>query len=193
MYQKQSGLILAFHGCDKKVQQEVIRSESNILLPSNNDYDWLGHGIYFWENSAERAFEFAKEAAERKEDSIKTPAVVGAVIEMRKCLDLLDSAHLLLVKKAYQEIKEIFEKAGEPMPENKAPKNSNKEDLLLRHLDCFVIEHLLKNSDYDSVRGLFPEGKPLYPGAGFREKDHIQICIRNVNCIKGYFLPRKEV
>lgn len=44
---------------------------------------------------------------------------------------------------------------------------------------------------FDSVRGVFFEGTELYPGAGFREKDHIQICIRNPNCIKGYFLPRE--
>jgi hypothetical protein len=24
---------------------------------------------------------------------------------------------------------------------------------------------------------------------GFREKNHIQICVRNLNCIKGYFTP----
>jgi len=37
----------------------------------------------------------------------------------------------------------------------------------------------------------FWEGNELYPNAGFRKKNHIQICIRNPNCIKGYFLPRK--
>ena len=46
-------------------------------------------------------------------------------------------------------------------------------------------------SPFDSVRGVFWEGKELYKNAGFREKDHIQICIRNPNCIKGYFLPRE--
>lgn len=34
------------------------------------------------------------------------------------------------------------------------------------------------------------EGHSLYPNAGFAEKDHIQICVCNPNCIKGYFLPR---
>jgi hypothetical protein len=24
-------------------------------------------------------------------------------------------------------------------------------------------------------------------------KSHIQICIRNLNCIKGFFLPRQEI
>lgn len=73
----------------------------------------------------------------------------------------------------------------------------NSNDLLLRNLDCAVFETLHKfRSDndeqpYDSVRGVFWEGGELYPNAGFREKDHIQLCIRNPNCIKGFFYPRK--
>jgi hypothetical protein len=65
-------------------------------------------------------------------------------------------------------------------------------------LDCAVIQTLhevrekSKLPPFDSVRGVFWEGSPLYPNAGFREKDHIQICIRNPNCVKGYFLPRDE-
>ncbi|MFZ2726272.1 MAG: hypothetical protein WAX77_08490 [Methylococcaceae bacterium] len=43
----------------------------------------------------------------------------------------------------------------------------------------------------DSVRGMFPEGKELYNGAGFREKNHIQLCVVNPNCIIAYFQPRK--
>jgi len=46
---------------------------------------------------------------------------------------------------------------------------------------------------FDSVRSLFVEGEELYPGAGFHEKNHIQICIRNPNCIKSFFVPRVEV
>ncbi len=41
------------------------------LRPSENDYDWLGHGVYFWENNEQRALQFAEEAARRKTSSIK--------------------------------------------------------------------------------------------------------------------------
>ena len=75
----------------------------------------------------------------------------------------------------------------------------NTTDLLQRELDCAVIETLHKSikltggKEFESVRGVFWEGEELYPNAGFREKDHIQICIRNLNCIKGYFLPLKRI
>lgn len=81
---------------------------------------------------------------------------------------------------------------NEPLPGGEA--------LLLRKLDCAVIEYMhsqieeqyekgAKIRPFDSVRGAFWEGEELYPGAGFREKNHVQICVRNPNCIKGYFRP----
>jgi hypothetical protein len=39
----------------------------------------------------------------------------------------------------------------------------------------------------DTVKGVFTEGKPIYPGSGFDEKTHIQIAVRNQRCIKGIF------
>jgi len=70
-------------------------------------------------------------------------------------------------------------------------------DLIKRNLDCAVIETIHqfmrdKNKpEFDSVRGVFFEGKDLYENAGFKRSNHIQIAIRNPNCIKGYFIPRE--
>jgi hypothetical protein len=81
------------------------------------------------------------------------------------------------------------------LPKNEVPPGANEN--LLRKLDCFVIEtiHKLtpKDQQYDSVISVFLEGNELYENAGFRRKNHIQICIRNPNCIKGYFIPRELV
>ncbi len=63
----------------------------------------------------------------------------------------------------------------------------------MRNLDCAVINHLhairKENSlmPFDTVRGIFQEGKPIYADAGFRAKTHIQICVCNSECIKGVF------
>jgi len=46
---------------------------------------------------------------------------------------------------------------------------------------------------FDSVRGVFPEGGEAYPGSSFSAKSHIQICIRNSNCIKRFFVKREEI
>lgn len=46
-----------------------------------------------------------------------------------------------------------------------------------------------KEPPYDTVRGLFWEGEPLYDNAGVRQGNHIQICVRDPDCILGYFRP----
>ncbi|MFI3228706.1 MAG: hypothetical protein R3Y23_00890, partial [Bacillota bacterium] len=66
---------------------------------------------------------------------------------------------------------------------------------MLRKLDCAVIQRLHKSMDdqkmpFDTVKGYFQEGNPIYSGAGIHEKSHIQICVRNEDNIKAYFMPR---
>lgn len=198
MYSTRTGLILAFHGCDKSLVDKILLG-SKVLEPSKNSYDWLGHGIYFWDNSPARALEFAtflRDNPGKSKKPITKPAVIGAVISLGLCLDLLDFENLELVKLGYEILKAANIVSGSPIPVNKAI--GKNDDLLLRDLDCAVFEtlHEVRRQNnlppFDSVRGVFWEGNHLYPNAGFREKDHIQICVRNPNCIKGYFLPRVE-
>lgn len=190
MYSKLPNLVLAFHGCDRTVAEAVfLRGES--LKPSQNIYDWLGHGIYFWENNYERAIEWAK-----KSSKINEPDVVGAVIDLGYCLNLTDSASEKILKYGYEILKQKCELTGESLPENR--KSDKAEDVLLRDLDCAVIQSLhaynnyRDNKTFDSVRGIFVEGGPPYKGSEFRIKTHIQLCIVNPNCIKGYFRPIKR-
>jgi hypothetical protein len=46
--------------------------------------------------------------------------------------------------------------------------------------------------DFDTVRGLFVEGEPIFEGAEIYHKTHSEIAVRNERCIKGYFLPDLE-
>lgn len=192
MYSKISNLVLGFHGCDISVYDEVI-SHNQPLKESQNEYDWLGHGIYFWEQNPQRAYEWAEILSKRPNSKIKTPAVIGAVIDLGYCLNLLDSASISVLKRQYELLKKEFELVGKDLPQNRNI-GSNK-DLLLRNLDCAVIQNLhydRKTSGvqaFDSIRGLFIEGNQIYLESGFREKTHIQLCICNPNCIKGYFSP----
>jgi len=195
MYSVRSGLVLAFHGCDRSVVQKVLNGE-DMLRSSTNKYDWLGHGVYFWENSPSRALEFAEHLQKKPQKSkgnIAEPDVIGAVIHLGFCLDLLDYGNLQLLKTGYKALL-TYNKTSD-LPQNKEVKGF--EGLLLRELDCAVVEtlHTMREvyhqPPFDSIRGVFSEGEELYPNAGFREKDHIQICVRNPNCIKGFFLPRK--
>lgn len=196
MYSSRPGLILGFHGCDKSIVKDILTGKKE-LQSSTNKYDWLGHGIYFWENSPSRALEFVqnlKNQSSRGKHPIKNPAVIGSVLNLGNCLDLTDYKNLKFLKSAYHSLVKI---AGTwNLPENK--KVGASKDILLRELDCAVIQTLHENlklnneKAFDSIRGVFWEGEEVYPNAGFREKDLIQICVINPNCIKGFFLPREE-
>lgn len=190
-YEMASGLVLGFHGCDASVGEAILRGEETHLLPSQNDYDWLGSGAYFWQNNPRRALQFALERQAGGLNSrghIETPFVLGAVINPLRVLDLAEAGALLQVKDAYDALAEATKDAAISLP-------SNGRSLRARRLDCLVLNtlHDLRVDRglpaYDSVRGLFFEGDELYPGAGLRAANHIQICVRNPGCILGYFRP----
>lgn len=179
---------LGYHGCDFSLVRELLAGNAQLKL-SHNSYDWLGEGIYFWENAPFRAWEWAKECAanpKMTKGKISTPGVVGAIIDLGNCLDLSDTRHLDVVKASYKTVCETYEGMGRKMPENRG---------MSHKLDCIVInavEEINRENGYpefDSIRCPYLEGESIYPGACFWDRTHIQICIRNQECIKGYFLP----
>jgi hypothetical protein len=193
LYESQASFIIGFHGCDKSVGEAILNGKVPHLKQSRNEYDWLGHGIYFWEGNPQRALDFATQRADggkNSKGSINEPFVLGAIIDLKHCLDLLDSSGLQQVADSYYLLKKSIDALGLEQPENKGG-----EDLTKRFLDCAVMDSLHqyrkdeKLDSYDSVRAAFFEGKELYKNAGFRQQNHIQICVRNRTCIKGYFRP----
>lgn len=181
MHRLSASFVLGYHGCDHSVAEDLLSGKT--FTPSNNDYDWLGGGIYFWEVNPKRGLEFVIEVMNRGVKKIARPAVVGAVIDLGNCLDLMTSVGIGIVATSYESLLQITSTAGQAMPTN--------QDRVRRQLDCAVIEHvhaIMTGSDsIDTVRGVFVEGKPIYPGAGFDAKTHIQIAVRNPACIKGVF------
>lgn len=189
VYEYQPSFILGFHGCNKAVGEDVLSRQKLHLKPSEKSYDWLGSGIYFWEGSVARAWEWAY--AKQAEGKIKEPFVVGAIIDLKHCLDLFDSNAMAQLVPVHRAVVQSAKKNGDPVPKNVGP----TPDKGGRKLDCAVLNmlHTLRKGSalpaFDSVRGPFLEGKPIYRGAGFRSHSHIQICVRSEACIKGYFRP----
>jgi len=199
MYSAYPAFVLGFHGCDKDLAEKIFSGEER-LKPSQNNYDWLGNGVYFWEQNPLRALEYAhhlKDNPQKGRARIEEPAVIGAVINLGYCFNLLDSESLLILKMGYDILAKSRESSGFPIPENKPV--GEEKDLLLRPLDCAVIEGIhefrrqTQKIPYDTVRGVFWEGNDLYPNAGFKEKNHVQLCVRNLNCIKRYFRPLSPI
>lgn len=180
-----SSFVLGYHGCDQSVADAVLRGEG--FIPSENDYDWLGKGIYFWDTNPQRGLDWAR-YLQKHRGKIKNPAVVGAVIDLGYSLDLLSANGITVVRETHRNLVEWSKRSRSPLPENVGGK-----DLLRRHLDCAVINHLhsmlkaAKEPALDTVRAVFIEGDPIYEKSGFYERSHIQICVCNPDAIKGVF------
>jgi hypothetical protein len=179
-----ASFVLAYHGCERQVGERILKAEA--FKPSNNDYDWLGPGIYFWESNPRRGLDYAQEVLSRARALSKTPFVIGAVVSLGRCLDLTTYDGIEFVRAAYKSLLDATKAAGLPLP-------TNSEDGLRRHLDCAVIRRVhtilaaAGSEPVDTVKGIFIEGKPIYAGSGFYEKTHVQIAVCNPECIKGVF------
>jgi hypothetical protein len=112
--------------------------------------------------------------------------VIGAVIELGLCLDLTTSSGVDLTRVAYESLLQYTAAVDLSLPRN-------SKDKLRRNLDCAVFRRVHKILEVqelpavDTIKGVFTEGQPAYPEAGFDEKTHIQIAVRNPRCIKGVF------
>jgi len=186
---KYQRMIIGYHGCDKSVTDGVLLKGAK-LRKSENDYDWLEKGTYFWEHGPERALEWAQASAR-----INDQSVLGAVIHLGNCFDLLDTAHTQLLAKLYPVYRETCQKLNRTIPKNMPSSGEAHGDLLKRHLDCAVINWVLdllekrENCHFHTVRCVFSEDVPVYEGSKIHLKSHIQIAVRDPSTIIGYFKP----
>lgn len=165
MYDIKPNLIIGFHGCDRRVRDTLLLNPNQFKI-SRQPYDWLGHGLYFWENNYDRALQWAVD--KKAHGKIAEPSVIGAVLHLGYCCDLLRYLDCAVIEIMHQK---TLDQA--------------KTDIATKGNTRYKI--------FDSIRAAFIEGGPAFEGTQIREKTHIQICIRNPNCIKGFFLPRREI
>lgn len=199
--------MLGFHGCDQSVRDKLVAIPDKVKK-SQEIYDWLGNGFYVWENNQSRAYKWALDKQAR--GTLEIPSVIGVVYHLDYCLDFTDSEFIDILSSYYELMKVDLSVAGKEVPKNRDLPKDEYHDLIFRELDCAVIEYLHQKIDeqikrdiarkgyseykyFDTIRGIFTEGGPAFDGAGIQTRNHIQVCIRNLNCIKGFFIPRKEV
>ena len=109
--------------------------------------------------------------------------MLGATLFLGYCCDFLDSTYLRILKDYFTAANEFCGMIGEKLPEDRDLPNDKYKDKILRGLDCAVIEcmhadmlletendlrfsGMQKNKVFDSVRGVFTEGGPVFEGAG---------------------------
>jgi hypothetical protein len=188
--------LIAYHGCDITVRDDLVRGRLETLEHSQNEYDWLGPGAYFFEGDVTRAVMFAEASHANPTKRytrrpIATPAAVGAVLCVTSWLDMTTQEGITEFGRALDGLRGT----GIDLPVNRAADNDDA-DIIYRALDSAVFSYMHqvrsseKLSPYDAVRGAFPQGPEVATRSGFRTRTHVQIAVRNNACVVGWFLPK---
>jgi hypothetical protein len=179
--------VVAFHGTKKVAAQNLV--DGVPFGPSQNDDDWLGHGIYFWEYAPQQAWSWAKQRHG------KNAAVVGALVRLGRCVDLLDPSNANLLEAAHEELA-----ANVKLTAN-ATLTANAHNH--KYLDCAVFNYLfarlaLSGYGVESTRAVFVplkggKGLPrLWRASGVFHGAHIQISVREPNNILAVWPVRED-
>ena len=161
-------IVKGYHGTSVERADSII--ETGRFVPSRNDWDWLGHGIYFWEHAPLRALQWAR--ARYRHRAI----VLEATIALSSCLDLNDLRYTSAVRIAYDSLRDAYLSARKPLPANRRK---------ARYLDCLVLNYLSTYilPECESIRAPFLEGEPIYEGSMLLSQSHIQLVVRAHSCI----------
>lgn len=168
--------VLGFHGTSKESAAVIIGDGFRV---SANDYDWLGTGVYFWQDAPLRAWEWARKIHGEE------AAVVGARIKLDGCMDLLDVGWRRYLSAAKDAFVHRWKAMGRAVPTQKGGAH---------WLDCAVIdfavtEFLPSEGIYIGVvRAAFSEGDPLWESSSLYSKSHVQIAIRNLTLIREVWI-----
>lgn len=173
--------VVAFHGTRRETAHRLVAGHA--FGASQNDDDWLGHGVYFWEYAPQQAWWWARRRYGEE------AAVVGALVRLGRCIDLLDPANADLLRDAHHDLTRL----GAPLPSNA---NASK------FLDCVVFNYLYakmarEGLHVQSCRAVFVPiraGKlpRLWPRSGVFDGGHVQLCVRDSNNILAAWSVRRD-
>lgn len=177
-----------YHGTSRRRAENILAAG---FRPSNNGYDWLGTGVYFWQDAPNHALHWAKQ------NHPTEPAVIKSRLRIdNTCLDLLDMSTIENSNfwlDSYNELTEVYRRREQNLP-TQNPAIPGK-----RRLDCAFFDYLIEtfaqksirytvSETIGSVRCAFVEGNPIFPGSAMYDRTHVQISIFNLDLIESSFI-----
>ena len=163
--------VYGYHGTSQKSAQQIIEHGFDV---STNDYDWLGTGVYFFQDAPARAWAWA---IERYPDS---PAVIKSRLSLENCLDLLDIIWFPFIGEAYDLFVRSYQQTNIPLP------RQNPQRSKAHRLDCaffnYIVREIIEAQGHSvsAIRAVFNEGNRIYPNSAIFDRAHVQISIRNL-------------
>jgi len=155
---------IGFHGTSKASADMILLDKR--FLPSNREDEWLGKGIYFFEDDPDQAIDWCVRARKYKEW-----AILKTIIEAQEVLDLTR-------KREWDMFLSIIKQLQGKM---KQTKYKGK-----RLLNGVAINFICQQFPYEVVRAVF-----LVPGRSYPyditniPPVQIQICVKEERCIKS--------
>jgi len=163
--------VIGFHGTSAKVADDLVAGEP--FTPSTSDNEWLGNGVYFWEYAPKQAWWWAK-----RFNKSANPAVVGAMIRLGNCFDLLDSQNVAVLRRAKEGMMRMMRREKLELPENRRK---------YKNLDCAVFNYFYRQVEeqgeprIESARAAYvptESKKRIWHASWIYQDTHIQLCIR---------------
>lgn len=150
---------IGYHGTEKEKADVIIASKK--FIESNSGKDWLGKGVYFFEDDIQQAINFVSKA--RKVESYK---IIKANIKSNKWLDLIKVEN-------YSELQVIAEEL----------EKRNLSILKKYKLNnAVIIDFMYKIEKFDVVSAVFEYNNKRIKNSNIMPMQ-IQICVKNMDCI----------
>jgi hypothetical protein len=162
-----------YHGTSATHAAVILRDG---FRPSDNDYDCLGHGVYFFEDGLAQAAAWATRA-HRSE-----LAVVEADVRLEDCLDLKDTVGWVpLLAQVHGEVLRVSREQGLPLPRQTS--STHRLDRVVIEVTVAILER--EGTRIRAVRAVFAEGTPAFQGSFLSEGFHVQVAVRDPDLISS--------
>jgi len=164
-------LVKAYHAGNLEDIEHLIRQGFGIPS-SSSPGNWLGEGVYFWENDPRRAEEWQLQRNK------------GAILECE-----IDTGFLLNLLVKNEHTAEFYDRAGQ-IANNLSLRNQRNAQKF--DLDNQVFKEIQKSFQLEKglcgVRMAFYLGQSVTPDGNIYENQHIQICLWDLSAVEN---PRK--
>jgi hypothetical protein len=193
--------VFGYHGTTQEVAK-IILEDVRQFKHSTSPGDWLGSGIYFFENSYLKGLEWARRTVSKRNMSghRDVTAVIACEIDLSRCLDLCDPTfaeelrswvdeNIAIDGLEMQHAPRLFSIGKREFSISDRPYNHARNRDRYQHpykvnvLDKEVINAFLEAMPtakrFSTVRAPFNSGRQLFPNSYLFHNSQVQIAVRD--------------
>lgn len=158
-------IFIGYHGTTRTYGENIMATK--YFRYSVGEEEWLGTGVYFFEDDIIQARDFCVKARQ-----YKAWMIIKSEIKATKVIDLINSEHLAEFRTIANKIRDRYKKQSDGRPREL--------------LNSVILNIMYRVNPYELVRACFviPRAREIYRTN--ITPMQIQLCVRNRCCIKSY-------